>query len=439
MTTSTTRRDASLGSRLLTVVTGVWGPAVLLAVALAVTVLALIGLGDRAINRLDAAGVILIAGAVAVGIERVIEFFWMAIGLMGRAFWPLTAVHTYVSDATERLDGAVKPLADEAKAGIELLKKMGKQSDAVAHELKNHLESAEQALTDLKRTSGAPGQVQTYAAAAADFVNSVQLKYGVLIASGLRIDALSAANTLARDVGERRLRQSKEAPTQQELTAAGDAELAKLEQQFANKTVAEKGQIAEAYLEANEPLARMAVAGQYAGGVLSSLGDTIASITDNPGRRLLSLEFAALAGLLLAGFLRLDLFAAVLVQPVRNELQSTAFGVIATGIVMGLGSSPTHELVKALQQYKERNKKAAAPTSGGASATIGLGHGEDGAASAPGPQSRSPLGRVEGEELRLFRAKAGETVAIYTPTQQLAPPASEPAPRQPVVHLVRFR
>jgi len=36
---------------------------------------------------------------------------------------------------------------------------------------------------------------------------------------------------------------------------------------------------------------------------------------------------------------------------------------------MGLGASPTHEAIKLLQQYKERNKKSNAPTGGTSAAT----------------------------------------------------------------------
>jgi hypothetical protein len=46
---------------------------------------------------------------------------------------------------------------------------------------------------------------------------------------------------------------------------------------------------------------------------------------------------------------------------VAAALQSgsgTGWGLVFTGLLIGLGSNPTHEVVKALQEYK--NSKAAA-------------------------------------------------------------------------------
>jgi hypothetical protein len=40
------------------------------------------------------------------------------------------------------------------------------------------------------------------------------------------------------------------------------------------------------------------------------------------------------------------------------------FGVAATGLLLGLGSNPTHEVIGALQQYKIDKKIAGAPTGG---------------------------------------------------------------------------
>jgi hypothetical protein len=84
----------------------------------------------------------------------------------------------------------------------------------------------------------------------------------------------------------------------------------------------------------------------------------IASFTDNPARRLASLLLGASLGVLVAAGVGLNLFAATLVGPdgsTRDLPQVVAgtLGVVLTGIVIGLGSAPTHEVVKSLQTYKD--------------------------------------------------------------------------------------
>jgi hypothetical protein len=84
----------------------------------------------------------------------------------------------------------------------------------------------------------------------------------------------------------------------------------------------------------------------------------ISSIQDNPARRLASLALGASLGMLVAGVAGLNLFAATLVSDSTGPsalppLVAGGFGIVLTGIVIGLGSAPTHEVVKSLQAYKE--------------------------------------------------------------------------------------
>jgi hypothetical protein len=84
----------------------------------------------------------------------------------------------------------------------------------------------------------------------------------------------------------------------------------------------------------------------------------ISSIQDNPARRLASLALGASLGMLVAGMAGLNLFAAALVGDSSDvtalpPLVAGGFGVVLTGIVIGLGSAPTHEVVRSLQAYKE--------------------------------------------------------------------------------------
>jgi hypothetical protein len=75
------------------------------------------------------------------------------------------------------------------------------------------------------------------------------------------------------------------------------------------------------------------------------------SFTDNPARRVASILIGGGLGMIAAGFLGLNIFSAVLGAG-ANDL-AAGLGVILTGFVIGLGSSPLHEVVKALQNYKE--------------------------------------------------------------------------------------
>ena len=75
------------------------------------------------------------------------------------------------------------------------------------------------------------------------------------------------------------------------------------------------------------------------------------SFSDNPARRIASILIGGSLGMIAAAFLGLNIFAAVLGADAGYLY--AGLGVILTGFVIGLGSSPTHEVVKALQNYKE--------------------------------------------------------------------------------------
>jgi hypothetical protein len=82
----------------------------------------------------------------------------------------------------------------------------------------------------------------------------------------------------------------------------------------------------------------------------------LSTFSDNPGRRLISIAAGAFLGLLVAGAFGLDIFEAVSNEAPPPTGALFALGVVCTGLVMGLGSSPTHEAVQALQQLKNARK-----------------------------------------------------------------------------------
>jgi hypothetical protein len=105
-------------------------------------------------------------------------------------------------------------------------------------------------------------------------------------------------------------------------------------------------------------------AADTAGVAITGLQDFLATFKDNPGRRLISIYTGAVLGLIVAGVFGLDIFQAVLqptpaqqlAQPITHPF--LVGRVILTGLAIGLGSNPTHEIIKAIQVYKEGQKGA---------------------------------------------------------------------------------
>lgn len=98
---------------------------------------------------------------------------------------------------------------------------------------------------------------------------------------------------------------------------------------------------------------------------LASVNEFVQTFEDNPARRLMSLYVGAVLGLVAAGVLGLDAIQAVFGGVPSGQLAGKAYallpgiGAAVTGLAMGAGATPTHELIKALQEAKERNKARA--------------------------------------------------------------------------------
>ena len=146
---------------------------------------------------------------------------------------------------------------------------------------------------------------------------------------------------------------------------------------------------ARAFVKSNDLGARMGQAVNVAGAAVKSVGSFVATFKDNPGKTLLSLEVGVLIGIGVAAALQLDVFQAVLQPDAKTDevfawangltfeaiaasiLGAKFFGVVATGILIGLGSNPTHEAIQSLKQYKVDKKLAGAPFGGATSDTTG--------------------------------------------------------------------
>jgi hypothetical protein len=99
--------------------------------------------------------------------------------------------------------------------------------------------------------------------------------------------------------------------------------------------------------------------------VLAGVNEFVQTFEDNPARRLMSLYASVVLGLLAAGILGLDAIQAVFGGVPSGRLAGKAYawlpgiGAAVTGLAMGAGATPAHELIKALKEVKQRNKARA--------------------------------------------------------------------------------
>src|SRR5579864_308163 len=94
---------------------------------------------------------------------------------------------------------------------------------------------------------------------------------------------------------------------------------------------------------------------------LDGLSGILDSILTNPGRKIMSLFGGALIGLGVVGWLGLDLISAALGH---KPPASWDWALAITGIVVGLGSNPTHELINAILAYQQQAQSTSAASSG---------------------------------------------------------------------------
>ncbi len=115
------------------------------------------------------------------------------------------------------------------------------------------------------------------------------------------------------------------------------------------------------YKKYGDNLPKLEAAANTAMTAVNGLQDFLATFKDNPGRRLISIYAGAVIGLVVAGLFKLDIFQAVLQTPAGSPpISQTALHlrVILTGLAIGLGSNPTHEIISAIQVFKEGQKGA---------------------------------------------------------------------------------
>ncbi len=100
---------------------------------------------------------------------------------------------------------------------------------------------------------------------------------------------------------------------------------------------------------------------------ITGLSDFVATIKDNPGKKLLSMYAGSVFGMLITAVIGLDVFQATGFGAIDAGPISTLFpsvGVALTGILVGLGSNPTHDVIRSLQEIKQNRKLQNTPSPG---------------------------------------------------------------------------
>jgi hypothetical protein len=271
----------------------------------------------------DAAAALAFITGAAVAIERVIEGFWTFVGGVSSGYWPLKHIREQVNRMEDDLDAALQTVVADTTAALQKAGKSVEEVNAAAADLNAQLAKTQAGLQKVRTLAPDSQRAQMLATLAARNLSYVQECYPEVKA------AAAAAST-----------------------------------------------------------------------TIDGLQDFVASFKDNPGRRMISLYLGAMLGLGVAGSFGLDVVeaamqappqaAAAAPQPVAPPVVQGAGGtvpapavqpiahrdtagvgvrkpkpsrgkrwqIILTGLIMGLGSSPTHEVIRAIQEYKKSRKGA---------------------------------------------------------------------------------
>lgn len=233
----------------------------------------------------NAAAVLAMVSLVAVGIERFIEMFWSLISSFKNGWWPLPEIAAAVDDLVEEANQVARPAFAAAIAGLE----DAKQAVGVG-----------QAEVDRLQVEIAKVQAE-------------ERQYKAQIA---RISSLAKNNQRVQLVA----------------TTAFQA---------ANRLDTAYGAIMPAVRQAFNDASQ----------VTTGLSDILAGFKENPAKKIISIMIGTFAGLVIAGVAGLDLFqaAGLPLGPTTPEaIKAAAFpylGVMLTGLVVGLGANPTHEII----------------------------------------------------------------------------------------------
>ena len=321
----------------------------------------------------DATAAITFISAAAVAIERALEGFWSLVN-MRTPWWPMSAV-----------TAAVRSFEDETNTTLA----------APLATLESDLRSAVQIASDAgKDVTEAQAALSRFQEAAADAKRRAAL-----------VGAMAPGNErLGLTTGY--------------IQAAADAAAEVFQKAGADVT------------EAGKVLGTAAALG-------GSATDFVASFRENPARRVLSLSLGATIGLAVSGLFGLNIFVAAAAAPAAdtgtpssaltastrlvadaqvNEAQVSLLdgvgGVVLTGLIIGFGSGPTHEVIRLVQESK-RNRKSVLPVGPTTDAALATGKAE-----APALPTKSAADQGGGGAM-----KTGDVVFEHSAsTQQMLRP-----------------
>jgi hypothetical protein len=86
---------------------------------------------------------------------------------------------------------------------------------------------------------------------------------------------------------------------------------------------------------------------------VAGLTDFAASFKENPLRRIINIWAGAMLGMVVAYLVRFDIFSAVLGENSQPSNWWPHLSIALTGLIVGLGSNPTHDVIAALQEVKK--------------------------------------------------------------------------------------
>ena len=102
--------------------------------------------------------------------------------------------------------------------------------------------------------------------------------------------------------------------------------------------------------------------GALASTVIADFSSAVDYLKDNPGRKVISLFLGMVLGMIVAGLFSLDLVRATLGAAAATYtvvgIKLKYVTVALTGLAIGLGSNPLHEIISTLQQIKTGKKIA---------------------------------------------------------------------------------
>jgi len=239
----------------------------------------------------SAAAVLTVVSTAAVGIERVVEGFFAIIGASSKfgGWWPLKQVSGAITSFEANTNTYLaKPLSDALEA-LEAAKDAAVEAHKLTDEAKK---TVEQEIDAYKRTRD---QLQ------GRLDNLKNLAPGSARFDGAGEVAKSATTTM-------------------------DA--------IAKRTAALSGEISSGVIGAADTLA----------GACNQASDVVASFSDNPARKLISLMMGTILGIAVASLMGLNLFLAVLDEPApANAANATADGTVGATAAAGSAAATPAE------------------------------------------------------------------------------------------------